>query len=68
METHKNYSAAEYEETLCVILREILCTDSVGVTDDLFELGLSSLGGLCLGKRSIILMKAPTIFQRALAG
>ena len=24
METHKNYSAAEYEETLCVILREIL--------------------------------------------
>jgi aryl carrier-like protein len=32
------------EVTLCRLLKEILCRDDFGVTTDLFEMGLSSLG------------------------
>ena len=48
METHRNFSATELKEILCRLLKEILCTDSLEATADLFEMGLSSLGALRL--------------------
>lgn len=48
MEIRRNYSAMEQEEALSRIVKEILCIDHVEATDDLFEMGLTSMGALSL--------------------
>ena len=72
MEMRKCLQTSEQEEILLRILREILNTDCVEVTADLFEMGLSSLGALSLiadaEKNGLIIDLVDIVEQRTVRG
>ena len=72
MEMRKCLQTSEQEEILLRILREILNTDCVEATADLFEMGLSSLGALSLiadaEKNGLIIDLVDIVEQRTVRG